>query len=255
MVLEPAQNTLFLRATVSVHETLNRVVSLDFVSCRVSTFITRSLLFQVCLKRKTRMPGSRTTEPHAQQSPHGSGEHSAAALRTRGLPFPLLYLYLVTADTKLFRGVGWLCCYFQEAKPTSCYPSPLAKPTADGAAGLRPTFCPRIPVPDGAPCTRGRGGRAPVTPPPSITQPAAVRPVWQPPGEPGAQTQSWSVPSDPRRSEQRPGELRFTLNLCFVPFLFIPFQISLGFRSSTKGVSPRNFSVKIQTAYWTIFKF
>lgn len=60
-----------------------------------------------------------------------------------------------------------MCCYFQEAKPTSCYPSPLAKPTADGAAGLRPAFCPRVPVPDGALCARGGGGRAPVTPPPS----------------------------------------------------------------------------------------
>lgn len=136
------------------------------------------------------MPGSRTTEPRAQQSPHGSREHGAAALQTRGLPFPLLYLYLVTADTKLFRGVGRLCCYFQEAKPTSCYPSPLAKPTADGAAGLHPAFCPRVPVPDDALCAQGGGGRAPVTPPPSITRPAAVRPAWQPPGEPGAQTQS-----------------------------------------------------------------
>lgn len=202
------------------------------------------------------MPGSRTTEPRAQQSPHGSREHGAAALQTRGLPFPLLYLYLVTADTKLFRGGRSVVLLLPRGKAHILLPFSAGE--ANRGRGSRPPSR----LLSSRPCAqrravRARWGRKGPCHPAALHHPAGgCAPCVAAPrgaGHPDAVCRA--VPSDPSRSEQRPGELRFTLNLCFVPFRFIPFQISLGFHSSTKGVSPRNFSVKTQTAYWTVFKF
>lgn len=202
--------------------------SLDLVSCCGGPLGSGSVSFQVCLKRKTRTPGSRTTEPcsrRAQQSPSSAGGRRGATL-ARGpasvRSSPLSAFSHRRPEAR--RGPFCSRCSFQEAEPVPHRPAPPGAPCRRRSTPLAPASipplspqrAPAVPVPTSG--LHAAGATGPIAAAP-VARPAALCRAWQPPGSPGARTRGRT--SCPRCSERHRSALRLALGLlCFLLFRF-----------------------------------